>query len=225
MRVMATNSEEQREFAKWVLNVGDGSLPAIAREEGVDPDWIKIPSHMRLPAEDCSLRGLIRTIYPDHRIVAPKNTDVDEVNNAILESLSEKSHTYLSANSLTPTEEGASVAIRVSMDSLYPVEFLDILQFSGIANHELEFKVGVPILLLHNLNQSIRLCNGTRLIVKKLGQRVIETEIIIGNNVGKRVFIPRIIMSPSGTDWPFVLRCRQFPVRVAFAITINKSQG
>jgi len=49
MRVMATNSEEQREFAKWVLNVGDSNLPAIAEEEGVDPDWIKIPSHMRLP--------------------------------------------------------------------------------------------------------------------------------------------------------------------------------
>jgi hypothetical protein len=32
-------------------------------------------------------------------------------------------------------------------------------------------------------------------------------------------------MSPSGTDWPFVLRRRQFPIRVAFAITINKSQG
>jgi hypothetical protein len=26
---MATNSEEQREFAKWVLNVGNGSLLAI----------------------------------------------------------------------------------------------------------------------------------------------------------------------------------------------------
>jgi len=46
------------------------------------------------------------------------------------------------------------------MDSLYPVEFLDTLRFSGIANHELEFKVGVPILLLRNLNQSIGLCNG-----------------------------------------------------------------
>jgi hypothetical protein len=32
-------------------------------------------------------------------------------------------------------------------------------------------------------------------------------------------------MSPSGTDWPFVLRRRQFPVRMAFAMTINKSQG
>jgi len=116
-----------------VLNVGDGSLPAIAREEGVNPDWIKIPSHMRLPAEDCSLRGLIRTIYLDHwchsgdamylmqwNILAPKNIDVDEVNNAILELLSKESHMYLSANSLAPIEEGASVATRVSMDSLYP---------------------------------------------------------------------------------------------------------
>jgi hypothetical protein len=38
MRVMATNSKEQREFAKWVLNVGNDNLPAIAEEEGVDPD-------------------------------------------------------------------------------------------------------------------------------------------------------------------------------------------
>jgi hypothetical protein len=164
---MATNFEEQREFAKWVLNVGDGSFLAIAKEEGVDPDWIKIPSHMRLPSEDCSLRGLIRTIYPDHwchsgdamylmqrNILALKNTDVDEVNNAILESLSEESHTYLRANSLTPTKEGA-IVVGVSMDSLYLVEFLNTLQFSGIANHELELKVGVPILLLRNFNQSI----------------------------------------------------------------------
>jgi hypothetical protein len=48
MRVMVANSEEQGEFAKWVLNVGDGSLLAIVEEEGVDLDWIKISSHMRL---------------------------------------------------------------------------------------------------------------------------------------------------------------------------------
>ena len=158
-------------------------------------------------------------------ILAPKNIDVDEVNNAILESLFEESHTYLSANFLTPTKEGASVAAGVSMDSLYPVEFLNTLQFSDITNYELELKVGVPILLLRNLNQSMGLCNGTKLIVKRLGQRVIEVEIITGNNVGKHVFIPHIIMSPSGTDWPFVLCCLQFPTRVAFAMTINKSQG
>jgi hypothetical protein len=78
---------------------------------------------------------------------------------------------------------------------------------------------------MRNLNQSIGLCNGTRLIVKRLGQCVIKVKIITWNNVDKRVFIPRIIMSPFGIDWPFVLRHRQFPIRVAFAITINKSQG
>jgi ATP-dependent DNA helicase PIF1 len=158
-------------------------------------------------------------------IMAPKNIDVDEVNNVIIESLSKKLHTYLSVDSLAPTKEGASVAAKVSMDSLYLVEFLNTLQFSGIANHKLELKVGMLILLLRNLNQSIVLCNGMRLIVKRLGQCVIEAEIITGNNVDKCAFIPHIIMSSFETDWPFVLRHRQFVVRVAFAMTINKSQG
>ncbi len=72
--------------------------------------------------------------------------------------------------------------------------------------------MGMPILLLHNFNESIGLCNGMRLIVKRLGQRVIEAEIITRNNVGKRVFIPHIIMSFSEIDWPFYLCCHQFPV-------------
>jgi hypothetical protein len=59
MRMMAANFEEQRQFAKWVLNVGEGCLLAIVEEEDVDLDWIKIPSHMRPQAEDCILGGLI----------------------------------------------------------------------------------------------------------------------------------------------------------------------
>jgi hypothetical protein len=61
---------------------------------------------------------------------------------------------------LVLTKEGASFTARVSMDSLYSVDFLNTLQFSNIANHKLELKVHVPILLLRSLNQSIGLCNG-----------------------------------------------------------------
>ncbi len=83
-------------------------------------------------------------------ILAPQNIDVDEVNNAILESLFEELQTYLSIDSFALTKEGANVVAGVSMDSLYPVEFLNTLRFNDITNHKLELKVGVPILLLRN---------------------------------------------------------------------------
>jgi len=65
--------------------------------------------------------------FIQRNILAPKNTNVNEVNNAILESLYEKLHTYLSADSLAPTKKGASAVVRVSMDSLYLMEFLNTL--------------------------------------------------------------------------------------------------
>ncbi|KNZ80281.1 hypothetical protein J132_06707, partial [Termitomyces sp. J132] len=42
---------------------------------------------------------------------------------------------------------------------------------------------------------------------------------------GSIVLIPRINMDVSEEDLPIPLHRRQFPVRLAFAMTINKSQG
>ncbi|XP_022040831.1 ATP-dependent DNA helicase pif1-like [Helianthus annuus] len=87
-------------------------------------------------------------------------------------------------------------------------------------NHKLVLKVGVPIMLLRNLDQKNGLYNGTRLQVVTLGDRIIEAKVI-----GTRTFIPRINLSPSDKRIPFKLQRRQFPIAVCFAMTINKSQG
>ena len=42
---------------------------------------------------------------------------------------------------------------------------------------------------------------------------------------GEHILIPRLILEPNNESLPIPLRCRQFPVRLAFAMTINKSQG
>jgi len=40
------------------------------------------------------------------------------------------------------------------------------------------------------------------------------------------VFLPRITMSPSDDiSLPFKMRRKQFPIRLSFAMTINKAQG
>ena len=39
------------------------------------------------------------------------------------------------------------------------------------------------------------------------------------------IFLPRLSITPSDKKLPFKMRRRQLPIAVAFAITINKSQG
>ena len=80
-------------------------------------------------------------------------------------------------------------------------------------------------MLLRNLNPSKGLCNGTRLIVTQLTRRVIEGEIITGIAKGCKAYIPRIITTSVDKKWPFKIKRRQFPIRVSYAMTINKSQG
>jgi len=70
------------------------------------------------------------------------------------------------------------------------------------------------------------LANGTRFIVVKLMQHIINAEIATGPDKGRRIFIPRLSIIPSDTEkMPFTLRRRQFLLRPAFAMTINKAQG
>ena len=105
-------------------------------------------------------------------------------------------------------------------------EYFNMIIILGMPVHKVALKINCPIILLRNLDPYEGLCNGTRLIVTALSERVIEGQILTGIHAGKRAFIPRISLDTStSAGLGFILRRHQFPIRLGFAMSINKSQG
>jgi hypothetical protein len=65
--------------------------------------------------------------------------------------------------------------------------------------HNLQLKVGSPVVLLHNLNP-LWLCNGTRLVIKKLMKNFIEAIILNDKFRSENILLLRIPIIP--TDVP-----------------------
>ena len=109
--------------------------------------------------------------------------------------------------------------------SNYPTEFLNTLQPDGLPPYNLTLKVGSIVMLLRNLDSKRRLCNGTRLVVTELRRYNFKARMLSGG-AQEDIVIPAVPLTSSGEDdLPIIMRRVQFPVRLSFAMTINKSQG
>ncbi|XP_071718761.1 uncharacterized protein [Rutidosis leptorrhynchoides] len=69
------------------------------------------------------------------------------------------------------------------------------------------------------------LCNSTRMIVTQLPTKAVEDEIITGTRVGEKIFFPGMNLIHKEPTLPYVLKRQQFPLKVSYAMNINKSQG
>ncbi|XP_058776863.1 uncharacterized protein LOC131651212 [Vicia villosa] len=223
------NSNDIAEFSKWILDVGDGRISEP--NDGLAD--IEIPHELLITDFEDPIQAIVESTYPDllqnytrldylqgKAILASTIEVIDRINHYILDLIPGEQKEYLSSDEIDKTDATYTEAYEV----LTP-EFLSNLRTSGLPNHILKLKVGTPIMLMRNLDQSQGLCNGTRLIVTRLANHVIEARIISGKNIGNLFYIPRMSMSPSESPWPFKLIRRQFPIIVSYAMTINKSQG
>ncbi|XP_045830712.1 ATP-dependent DNA helicase PIF1-like [Trifolium pratense] len=142
------------------------------------------------------------------------------IDHRILYYVTGEQRDYLSSNSVDMSDVN-DLGI---YEAITP-EFLNSLRTSGLPNHHIKLKIGTPIMLMRNLDQAEGLCNGTRLIITKMADHVIEGKIMSGKHARNVTYIARMTTSPSQSPWPFKLSRTQFPIVVSYAMTINKSQG
>jgi PIF1-like helicase/Helicase len=214
-----------RLFAEFLLEVGENRVP-IQRDIG--DSSINIPNQFVFNSKEVT--DFIKWCYPNFdfnsenninsgtAILAPTNINVDLLNDTALRMFPGEVISILSSDSIKVQDSN-------SESRNFPEEFLNSLTPNGFPLHELSLKINCPIILLRNLNVKEGLCNGTRLTISRISQRVLCCKISLGVHKGKEVLIPRVSIDSTSNAYPFVMTRRQFPVRLAFAMTINKAQG
>ena len=211
-------------FASDLLAIGNGSYPSVNNSS-----YVRIPQEMLLA--DPSLPSLFTRVFNNFRnaedysveslsgkaILAATNTNVRAINRALINIFRphDQVFEYISVDE-TSTDEAAL---------MYPVEYLNTIDHSSLPPHRLILKVGCPIMMLRNVNPDEGLCNGTRLICTELHRYNIRARIITGPKSGNIVNIPRITLKTDRQQINVEFTRVQFPIRLAFATTINKSQG
>jgi ATP-dependent DNA helicase PIF1 len=146
-------------------------------------------------------------------ILATLNAKVEEINEEILDMLDGEERTFYSLDSTDPEHE----------TTIMP-ETLNALRSAGLPPYEMRLKSNAVVMLLRNLNVAKGLCNGTRLQVLDIGDRLLKAMILTGEKAGETVLLPRITVTDD-QSFPFPVHRHQFLVKLAFAMTINKGQG
>ncbi|XP_023754072.1 uncharacterized protein LOC111902476 [Lactuca sativa] len=196
------NIEKIKDLAIWLLDIGEGKLGGPNDGKTI----IDILDDILINAPDDPIGSLIEFVYPlilekysntnyfqERAILAPKNEVVQEINDRLLKKFPGDEVEYLSSDSICESE-----FVHDQFDAnLYSPGVLNGLKVFGLPNHKLVLKIGVPVMLLRNIDKKNGLCNDTRLQVISLGKRVIEARIITGTNIGNRTFIPRMFLTPS----------------------------
>jgi hypothetical protein len=224
MRVLLRAEEGAEEFSKFLMEIGDDTYP---HEGKYGDNVVQLPKNVL--SQSATRDNFLDEIYTDlsqnytdpkylseRAILTPKNDTAKTINYALLNKLPSKDYPpCFSCDSLFPQDN----------PQLYPLEFLNSLEPNGLPPHKLDLKKHCLLMLLRNLSPKNGLCNGTKLMLNSTTRFVLDVTILTGTFVGTTALIPRISLTPSDNIYPFEMTRLQFPVRLSYAMTINKSQG
>ncbi|XP_043192048.1 ATP-dependent DNA helicase pif1-like [Amphibalanus amphitrite] len=220
MRVQLQGDAGAGQYAQFLAELGSGRLPLCPGT----PDTVQLPPAVLSPAR--TLDELIDRIYPDlaqnlpnlgwleeRAILTVLNSDAKKVNDLVIARMPGPEMEYTSVDSMADPD-----AVPLA------TEVLNNIELSGMPAHKIRLKTGAPVILIRNLDAP-RAVNGTLCVVKTLMHNVLELTVLTGPDRGNSIFVPRLpLESSADSGLGFSFRRLQFPVSVAFGMTISRSQ-
>lgn len=204
-------------FSDWLLKIGDGSTNDDQESVYLHKDIRIVDDIVTEIYGSSDINEAVTVEWSSVAILTPLNDDCRILNERILNKLITEERIYVGIDNLVTESE--------SDMSDYPTEFLNTLTPSGMPPHNLRLKTGSIVMLLRNLDPRNGLVNGARFIVRELNANSVLVEHLSRSRKGRSCVIPRISNTSTDIGLPFILRRRQFPLKVAFVLTINKAQG
>jgi hypothetical protein len=166
------------------------------------------------------LANLMMNAYHDfssfnNRIVLIMHNDtIKQLNNMILRSLQSEMHTLNVVNSI----------IDESRDDEMLAKFLRTLKTSSLSFSRFCLKIEAFVMLLRNLYFKENLCNETRLMITRISRRILKTRILSEELDEEIRLISRIDLFSTKEEQSWIVRRKQFSIRLCFAIIVNKAQ-
>lgn len=216
MRVLPSEIE----FSKWLEKLGDGNLLTLKNTDLIElPSQIVIPEHSKMRVEIYGDGTITKQFIRDSNvaILCIDNNDCFQINSECLN--------YMEGDEVFEFTSSDSIKMQNPDADEIPMENVYAERPSGFPTHELKLKKGCIIMLLRNLCILYGLCNGTRMIVEECYEDSIYATIFSGQHKGETYLIPKTQFDYNGNKLSYQLTRVQLPIRLAFAITINKSQG
>ena len=217
--------KQLREYSEWLLRVGNGTVPPAIEGTNI----IEVPQQMVCKTK----QELEDKVYDDFE--ANYNNEEYLVQRAIMSSTNKTIHecNYDMIKRIPTPEEPRVYLSRDVCDDpddqmRYDEDWLNRMEISGLPPHRLVLKVGAVIILIKNLSVRMKDVNGRRYLVTRLTDNLIfAKKLNAKGNVGDvEVLIPRIPTISRDTGGTFVsFKRTQFPVMVAYYLTLNRAQG